>query len=225
MPRPPRRVFAGEYYHVLNRANRKSEVFHQPGDYTEFLKLMSKAQERVELAILAVCLMPNHFHLVVRPAQDRDITRWMKWLLTTHAVRYNLRHEKTGHVWQGRFKAAHVQTDQHHLTVLRYVERNASRAKLVGRAEHWPWGSLNWRAIDSPPVALSAPPLALPSQWSEFVNLPQTAAELEALRSSVNRQRPFGDKEWMERQAQAASIRKTPRSVGRPRKSRSGTKS
>jgi putative transposase len=223
MPRPPRYIFAGEHYHVLNRANRKSEVFHGPSDYSAFVKLLAEAQDHVELAVLAVCLMPNHFHLVLRPQKNGDISRWMKWRLTTHAVRYNKKYERTGHVWQGRFKASHVQTDQHFLTVMRYVERNAARAKLVRRAEQWPWGSLRWRCSGSSPLALAAPPVELPSWWTDFVNLPQTAAELEELRACVNRQRPYGDSDWVKSQADAAKLKQSLAAVGRPRRRRSGT--
>lgn len=208
---------------MLNRANKKAEVFHGPADYAAFLRLIAEASERIEVSILAVCLMPNHLHLVLRPSADDDISKWMKWLLTTHAVRYNKLYGKTGHVWQGRFKAVHVQTDHHLLTLLRYVERNALRANLVSRAEDWLWGSLHWRSMSSPPVTLTSAPLPLPSWWAEFVNLPQTAAELEQIRTSVNRQRPYGDADWMASQAKRASLEQTLRDFGRPRRQRSGT--
>jgi putative transposase len=223
MPRPPRYIFAGEYYHVLNRANRKSEVFHSPADYAAFIKLMARAQEQLEVEMLAACLMPNHIHLVLRSGSNGDITQWMKWLLGTHAVRYNRMHGKCGHVWQGRFKAMPVQTDQHLMTVMRYVERNALRAKLVTRAEHWQWGSLRWRSLDSPVIALARPPLELPAWWTEFVNTPQTAAELEAIRTSVKRQRPFGETDWVKERVEKGSLQQTMKGVGRPRKKRSGT--
>src|SRR6187402_1616366 len=189
MPRPLRMMFAGECYHVLNRANRKAEVFHEPADYSSFLNLVAKAQEHVRIDVFAMCLMPNHVHLVTRPTADRDISRWMKWLFGTHSVHYNKKYQKTGHVWQGRFKAFTTQNDVHLLTLLRYVERNAMRAKLVSRAEEWPWGSLNWRAGNSLTPLLTTPPIELPSWWVDFVNRPQTATELEAIRLSVNRQR------------------------------------
>jgi putative transposase len=84
--------------------------------------------------LLAVCLMPNHFHLVVSQHCARDISRWMQRLLTTHTHRHHLRHGTSGRVWQGRFKAFPIKQDDHLLTVMRYVERNASRAGLVNRA-------------------------------------------------------------------------------------------
>src|SRR5262245_35253200 len=85
MPRPPRLIYADQCYHVLNRANQKAQVFHHPSDYDAFVRLMIKAQEQVELPVLAACLMPNHVHLVVRPSANKDITRWMHWLFTTHS--------------------------------------------------------------------------------------------------------------------------------------------
>jgi putative transposase len=223
MPRPPRQIFSGHYYHVLNRANRRAEVFHEPADYSSFIKLIGKAQTRLPLAIFAACLMPNHVHLVVRPESGESLARWMQWLFTTHARHYHEKHGTSGHVWQGRYKHCPVQHDHHLLTLLRYVERNAQRAKLVDRAEDWRWGSLNWRNSAASPVALEIPPIALPRWWMEFVNQPMTAAELEAIRTSVNRQRPFGDPEWTKEKAREAGLNQSLVDVGRPRRARSGT--
>jgi putative transposase len=221
MPRPQRQMFANECYHVLNRANRRAEVFHETADYAAFLKLIGRAQERIELPLLAACLMPNHVHFVMRPTGDRDVSRWMQWLFTTHARHYHEKHGTTGHVWQGRYKHFAAQSDQHLLTVMRYVERNALRAKLVASAEDWRWGSLNWRLRGNLPISLATPPLSLPSAWSEWVNQPQTAAELLAIRTSVNRQRPFGDAEWVKQKAIEAGLDQSLIKVGRPRKTRS----
>ena len=223
MPRPPRLIIANECYHVLNRANRKAEVFHGSADYMAFIQLMEKAQLRLEVPIFAFCLMPNHVHLVVRPAADGDVTRWMQWLFTTHARHYHAKHGTTGHVWQGRYKHVPVQSDHHLLTVMRYVERNAMRAKLVSRAQDWRWGSLNWRDCNRTPPMLANSPTPLPSAWTEFVNQPQTAAELEAIRTSVNRQRPFGDAVWVREKARNAGLEQTLVGIGRPRRLRSGT--
>ena len=223
MPRPPRFIFAGQYYHVLNRANRRAEVFHEAADYAAFLKLIVKSQERLPLAIIAASLMPNHVHLVIRPPDDSSLGRWMQWLFTTHARHYHEKYGTSGHVWQGRYKHCPVQHDHYLLTLLRYVERNALRAKLVQRAEDWQWGSLSWRHASAAPVALEPPPIELPSWWTQFVNQPMTAAELEAIRTSVNRQRPFGDPEWVKEKAREAGLDQSLIDVGRPRKRRSGT--
>jgi putative transposase len=223
MPRPPRFIFAGQFYHVLNRANRRAMVFHESADYSAFLGLIVKAQERLNLPILAACLMPNHVHLVVRPPDNAMLARWMQWLFTTHARHYHEKYGTSGHVWQGRYKHCPVQDDHYLLTLLRYVERNALRAKLVARAEDWRWGSLSWRLNSHTPLELEPPPLELPPWWADFVNQPMTAVELDAIRTCVNRQRPFGDPEWANEKAREAGLDQTLVAVGRPRKPRSGT--
>ena len=110
---------------------------------------MVGASARLPVDLLGYCLMPNHFHLVLRPHHDGDLGRWMQWLLTAHVRRYHRHYVTTGHVWQGRFKAFPVEDDDHLVTVLRYVERNPLRAELVSRAEDWKWSSLpRWQRGD-----------------------------------------------------------------------------
>lgn len=89
----------------MNRGNNRATVFNSPADYLAFVGLMVEAQARQALDLLAVCLMPNHFHLVARPLGDLDLSDWMHWLLTTHVRRHHGRQQSTGRVWQGRFKA------------------------------------------------------------------------------------------------------------------------
>ncbi len=87
--------------------------------------------------------MPNHFHLVLWPYEDGDLSNWMQWLLTTHVRRYHRMYGTSGHVWQGRFKAFPIQQDEHLFVVMRYVERNALSAQLVTSAEDWRWSSVH----------------------------------------------------------------------------------
>ncbi len=218
MPRTARAAVGGMCYHLMNRGNNRQVVFHSDAEYWRFIGLLSEVQSRVPLELLAVCLMPNHFHVVCRPPEGRDLGRWVHWLLTTHVRRLRLGREEVGHLWQGRYKAFPIQHDDHLLTVLRYVERNAARANLVARAEDWPWGSLNWRVVPAFPVVLSPPPIPLPHKWVEFVNTPQSPAELQAVRQCVNRQRPFGNANWVEKTSRRLGLQDTLRRVGRPAK-------
>ena len=138
MPRTARACSGGYTYHILNRGNARATVFHKPDDYEAFVDMMAEASVRTPMRILAYCLMPNHFHLALWPRDDGDLSRWMHWLMTTHVRRYLRHYRSSGHVWQGRFKAFPTQEDEHLLTLLRYIERNPLRARLVGRAEDWP---------------------------------------------------------------------------------------
>jgi len=221
MPRTGRFIVADYCYHVINRGNKKARVFHEPADYEQFQALVYRAQERLRLPILAACLMPNHFHLVVRPAFADDVGRWMQWLFTTHVRWHHAKHSTNGRLWQGRFKAFLIQQDHHLLTVMRYVERNALRANLVERAEDWKWGSLAWRTAERPPVALVESPVPLPSYWRHLVNEPQTAAEIAEIRTCVNRQRPFGEPAWVADKAAELGIEHSLKPAGRPRRPRS----
>ena len=193
MPRVFRTLVADGYYHVINRGNNRTDVFLSPADYRAFLRLIEQAQQRIQLRMLAFCIMPNHFHLVVSQDGAKDVSRWMHWLLTTHVHRHHLRYGTSGRVWQGRFKAFPIEQDGHLLTVMRYVERNALRSGLVARAEQWPWGSLACRGHPFDGGLVSKPPIPLPSDWTARVNAPQTPQELEALRAAVNRQRPYAE--------------------------------
>lgn len=218
MPRTARTLVAGGYYHVINRGNNRATLFSNAAEFSAFLNLLAEAQARIALRILAACLMPNHFHLVVSPHRADDISRWMQWLLTTHSHRHHLQEGTTGRVWQGRFKAFPIEQDRHLLTVMRYVERNALRAGLVSRAEDWPWGSLAWRRRGISDGLLSSSPVPLPSDWLGRVNAPQTAEELAGLRACVNRQRPYGDDAWVETATVALGLESSLRRRGRPRK-------
>ena len=162
--------------------------------------------------------MPNHFHLILWPHGDGDLSRWMQWLMTSHVRRYHRHYGTSGHVWQGRFKAFPIEDDEHYLTVLRYVERNALRANLVERAEDWDWTSLKLRRDKVPPEFLVPGPVGLPRNWRQLVNKPLTEAELTALRNSVNRGAPFGSSEWISKTAKKLGLESSIRPRGRPRK-------
>ena len=146
MPRTARASAGGLCYHVLNRGNARAQVFHYPSDYLEFIRSLERACEVIEMRVLGFCLMPNHFHLVLWPREDGDLSTWMQRLLNSHVQRHRRRHRSTGHIWQGRFKAFPIKEDVHLLTVLRYVERNPVRASLVSRAEDWAWSSMRLHA-------------------------------------------------------------------------------
>ena len=220
MPRGRRAIHPGVCYHVINRGNRRRRLFHCSADYAAFVALMSQARDLVPIELFAVCLMPNHFHVVLRPADRDSVARWVHWLLTTHAQRYNRAHGVEGRVWQGRYKAFPIESGEHLLTVLRYVERNAVRANLARRALDWHWGSAAWRRGPSSRKALlSPPPVPLPGEWDDYVDTPQTPEEVEALRACINRQKPYGSKSWIEAAPECAGFWHA-RPRGRPARSR-----
>jgi putative transposase len=216
MPRTARATHGGYCYHVLDRGNARRTILHKDGDYAAFVKLLRQAGERTPIRLICYCLMPNHFHLVVWPIGDTDLSIYMQWLMTAHVRRYHRHYHSTGHVWQGRFKVFPIQEDLHLLTVLRYVERNAVRAGLVELVEDWRYSSAAPRLITDP--ELYAGPVQRPPDWLRYVNEPQTEAEVKSLRQCVQRGRPYGAAPWMVDTAQVLGIESSLRPRGRPRK-------
>jgi putative transposase len=224
MGRPLRAATGGLIYHALNRANARAPIFRRRTDFEAFERVLNEACERVGMRILAYCLMPNHWHLVLWPRRDGDLSDFIGWVTLTHTQRWHAFHRSagTGHLYQGRFKSFLVQADAHFLTVCRYVERNALRAGLVDRAEQWRWSSL-WcycRARRSAPAWLATWPVERPRNWIGWVNEPQTETELEALRQSVQRGCPFGREAWVRIAAERLGLHTTLRPRGRPPRQR-----
>ncbi|HVA44771.1 MAG TPA: transposase [Pirellulales bacterium] len=222
MGRPHRASEGGFVYHVLNRGNAGMTVFDDQGDFDAFEKVLAEAVERTDTRLLAYCLLPNHWHLLVWPRKKGELSQFVRWLTLTHTQRWHAHRPDVGngHVYQGRFKSFPVQEDEHFYAVARHVERNALRANLVPRAEAWPWCSLyRWLrgTADDKPV-LASWPLRRKSGWVEWVNAPPNEAELTAIRRSVERGNPYGSESWNERTIRRLGLELTIRPRGRPRK-------
>lgn len=224
MARKPRHAPGGIAYHVMNRTWGKLDLFEDAGDYEAFERVLVEAVGREpSMRVCAYCLMPNHFHLVLWPKGDGQLSRFMQWVSMTHAQRWHA-HRRTGgrgHLYQSRFKSFPVQRDEHFLSVCRYVERNPLRANLVARAEDWRWGSL-WARTGQPPAPtrpiLADWPVDRPRDWTAWVNRPQDEKELAALRLSRDRGRPYGTDRWSAATAAKLGIQSALRPIGRPRK-------
>jgi putative transposase len=210
-------------YHVLNRGNDRKPIFHKHGDARAFLQLLHEAKRRFSgMRLLAFCLMNNHWHLVLWPTTDDELSAFMAWLSNAHVRRYRQHYHTAGdgHLYQGRFKSFPVTdgNELHLLLVLRYVEGNPLRAGLVTRAEEWRWSSLHHALHGDALGLLDEWPIPRPRDWVALVNEPLRETELERMRTSVTRGRPFGPEDWVQRVAEALGLDFTLRRRGRPRK-------
>jgi putative transposase len=226
MPRHARIAPGGWIFHVLNRGNDRRKIFDSPQCYDEFLEILELNRLRCDMRVLAYCLMPNHWHMLLWPRQDHDLSRFLHRTTSTHSRRWHSRHHVTGlgHLYQGRFKSFPVGEDAYLWTVCRYIERNALRANLVTRAAEWKWSSLPYRTqlpAHAAPVTLATFPQGLPINWEALVDQPQTDEELVALRKAIALARPYGSPSWQTRAAESLGMPPIARSVGRPRGSAS----
>jgi putative transposase len=217
MPRPRRNILTDVVYHVLNRGNRRMRIFQKPQDYEAFATCLTQGLERFGIDLFAWCLMPNHWHLVLRPRSDRQLQKFMQWLTVTHVRRYHTHHDQsTGHLYQGRYKHFCVQQDSYFLTLCRYVEANALRARLATRAERWLWSSLHQRLnkISKPP--LSDWPVSRPGNWTQLANQSLDPKQLTQIREHVIRDRPLGTPDWIKKMAARLDLKQTLHPRGRP---------
>ncbi len=196
-------------------------LFRKDRDYQAFEEIMEKTLESCPIRICAYLIMPNHWHFVLWPENDGDMAAFMQKLSVTHVRNWQEHRQRVGmgHVYQGRYKSFPIETDEYFYQAVRYVERNALRANLVSKSEEWRWSSL-WRRIHgttSQRKILGDWPVPKPRNWLDYVNKPQTEAELQALRNCLARGQPYGSEAWTKKTAQRLGLESTLRRRGRPR--------
>ena len=221
MGRVSRVDIGNQFYHVLNRANARLPIFKKEKDFEAFEKILEEAKDKYEMRILAYCLMPNHWHLILCPKKDGDLNLFMQWLTLTHTQRWHAHYHSVGygHLYQGRYKSFLIQNDQYLLSVCRYVESNAYRADLTKKAEGWRWSSL-WRreygSIEQREL-LSDWPADIPNDYILSINRPQAEKELKYIRECANKSRPFGNESWLDKVVKKFGLEMTLRRPGRPK--------
>jgi putative transposase len=222
MPRSARQCPGGFVYHIWNRAAGRLRLFKKHEDYLAFERVLLEAHRRHPLKLLEWVLMPNHWHFVVWPEQDGQVTSFFRWLTHTHSMRA-ITHRRVlgmGPLYQGRFKSLPVQEDEHLLTLLRYVQRNPVRAKLARRSAAWRWGSEAVRSgnVRELKAILSDWPVTRPRDWSVQADEATADGQGEHIRLCIRRSRPFGDEAWTARTAERLHLPWTLRPRGRPAK-------
>ena len=140
MPRPPREELAGAIHHVYARGNAKQPIYLDDVDRERYLAILGRGVVRQRWRCLSYCLVDNHVHLLVEtPAAN--LGRGIQWIHGIYARAFNDRHDRSGHVFQGRFGAVRMKSDAQLLMVARYIARNPVEAELCGTPEQWPWSS------------------------------------------------------------------------------------
>ncbi len=224
MARIARLVVPGRPHHVTQRGVRRMEVFRKDGDYAAYLALISQSCKKAGTEVWAYCLMPNHVHLIMVPADEDGLRAALGEAHRQYTRRINFREGCRGHLWQERFHSFPM--DETYLTAcVRYVELNPVRAGLVKRPEDWTWSSARAHLCGKNDEVVTVEPMrSRISDWATFLEGGVREAELERLHLHTRTGRPLGDDDWvrgLEKQT-GRSLRAKP--VGRPKKGRRNEK-
>ena len=140
MARPLRIIYPGAFYHVTSRGNEKKDIFKSQRDREKFLEYLSSASERYGAVIHAYCLMSNHFHLFLETPVG-NLSQIMRHIIGAYTTYFNIKRQRPGHLFQGRYKAILVEVDEYAAELTRYIHLNPVKAEIAGRPDGYKWSS------------------------------------------------------------------------------------
>lgn len=224
MPRYRRLVLPGAPHHVVHRGINKAATFLDDADRIRFRVILRSSLPDHGVAVHAYVLMDNHVHLLATPEDATGLGRGMHSVFQRYSQYFNLRHRRSGALWEGRFKSFIVDKDRYLLALCRYIELNPVRARLVPRAEDFRWSSVHGnlgRRCDpvlTPHPALGLLGSRLRERYAEWLASGISERELAAIRRYSAQERALGSPRFQAMVARTLGIVATPRPRGRPRK-------
>ena len=222
MPRLARIVFAGVPHHVTQRGNRREEVFFTEDDRHQYLEWLADYCQHYKVEVLAYCLMTNHIHLVVVPLTEASLQQALKPLHMRYAQQLNRQRGWTGHVWQGRYFSSPLD-EAYTWAAIGYVERNPVRAKLVRKAERYPWSSAAGHCGLRSDGVITAKSywqkqFVAIGDWSSWLAEGEDPEQRETLRRHIEKGLPCGKASFIRKLERLAGRSLEFRAQGRPRK-------
>lgn len=222
MPRVARQVFANVPHHITQRGNRRGDVFFDDADRRVYLDWLEQYSRRFSVRVLAYCLMTNHVHIVAIPGTKQALEQVFRPLHTRYAQRVNRAHGWAGHLWQGRYFSAALD-DTYLWAAIRYVERNPVRARMVHKAEDYPWSSASAHCGLKADAVLDSDAAWFDQSrpvdnWSEWLSQDDDNRQLDVLRRNVESGHPCGSDAFVDELERAAGRALRPRGRGRPAK-------
>ena len=205
MARLRRYAMPGQPQHVIHRGNNRSAIFAEPGDYERFRHHLLSACERHSCVVHAYVLMTNHFHLLVTAPDNSALGKAMQSIGLRYVAYFNRRRQRTGTLWEGRYRSAPIDCERYLFTCYRYIEQNPVRAGIVARPEHYPWSSFHANALGrldpivTPHeryVALAGRVVDRLAAYRSICDAPFDAPTLDEVRSSIRGNWALGDDEF-----------------------------
>lgn len=205
MPRPPRLILPGIAVHVIQRGNNRAPCFRDDSDCLIYLGHLRALAQRHRCSVHAYCLMTNHVHLLLTPFHEEACTRLMRDLGQRYVQIFNRRHQRTGTLWEGRFRSCIVESSRYVLACYRYIELNPVRAGMVASPQDYPWSSYAANGVGRTDplvvphaefVALGANDQARRAAYRKMVDQPEDKSLLDAIRKSTNAAYPLASDEF-----------------------------
>lgn len=234
MARLPRLILPGQPHHVILRGNNRQAIFFSDLDRQQLLSTLGEAASQYRVAVHAYVLMDNHLHLLLTPPTADALSRMMQSLGRRYVGWFNARHQRSGTLWEGRFRAGLIEGERHLLACMRYIELNPVRAGLCAQAEQWPWSSaahhlgLGRSALiveHEMYWSLGNTPFEREHSYREFLAQGVPMAEQGQFTEAVLRGRPVGSEAFLKPLAADHERVVTRRPRGRPRKLSGGDSS
>jgi len=228
MARLPRYVIPGQPQHVIQRGNNRTPIFGAKEDYLFYLECLKQAAQAHDLAIHAYVLMTNHVHLLATPSHETSIGKTLQSLGRRYVQYFNYTYQRTGTLWEGRYKATVIHSEAYLLTCSRYIELNPVRAGMVPHSREYPWSSYHWHAHGKADELLSdhalyrrlgSTPEERHSAYRELFRFHLTEASLEAIREATNKGWALGNERFRAKVEALSGRRAVPLPKGRPRES------
>ena len=157
MSRGIRILMDNSYYHIVNRGNQKQNIFQEQADYEEYAGILALYKRKFGIKLLCYCFMPNHVHLILELQNTKELAKFMQCITQSYAKWFNLKYNKVGHLWQGRFKSMLIEKDNYFLDCVYYVEANPVRAGIVTSPLDYAWSSYKERVFGDKKGLLNLP--------------------------------------------------------------------
>ncbi len=222
MPRTARAAMGGVIYHVYNSGKNGKALFRSSDDFQAYLELLIEGTAMAAVEVFGFCLMPNYWHIILRPRGKSDLSKYMSWVANTHVKRNQARHKRTkGSMYKGRYESVAVQEGADLIDLLRYVESVPLRARVVEHAADWAWSSLGCDKKLGRQL-LAELPVQRPDHWKKLVNKPMDKSVRQRLETCLQRGCPLGTDAWAGKMAKKMGIEHKLRPIGRPKANGAG---
>lgn len=225
MARLSRLTLPGHAHHVIQRGNNRQAIFADRADYQMMLDMLDESARRFGVAIHAYVLMDNHFHLLATPQTTEGLPQMMQAVGRRYVRYFNDRHQRTGTLWEGRYKSTLIQTERYLLACMAYIDLNPVRAGMVAQPRDYPWSShahyiglAQDRLLTPHPLvwALGNTPFAREAAYADLVQAGISTGQQQVLTDSALRGWALGEPEFVNNLQKLTTRRVSKRTAGRP---------